>query len=63
MPGWQIALIMMVGYLVIALIVGVMAGRGRDGSSLDEFDVAGGKLSLFVMWFLMGGAVFSAFSF
>ncbi|MCM3456878.1 sodium:solute symporter family protein [Heyndrickxia oleronia] len=63
MPGWQIALIMMVGYLVIALIVGVMAGRGRDGSSLDEFAVAGGKLSLFVMWFLMGGAVFSAFSF
>ncbi|MEK5391383.1 sodium:solute symporter family protein [Margalitia sp. FSL K6-0131] len=63
MPGWQIALIMMIAYLVIALIVGVMAGKGRDGSSLDEFAVAGGKLSLFVMWFLMGGAVFSAFSF
>ncbi|MBD1382492.1 sodium:solute symporter family protein [Metabacillus arenae] len=63
MPGWQIALFMMIAYLVIALIVGVLAGRGRDGGSLDEFAVAGGKLSLFVMWFLMGGAVFSAFSF
>lgn len=63
MPGWQIALVMMILYLVIALFVGIMAGRGRDGSSLDEFAVAGGKLGLFVMWFLMGGAVFSAFSF
>ncbi|WNS74998.1 sodium:solute symporter family protein [Bacillus sp. DTU_2020_1000418_1_SI_GHA_SEK_038] len=63
MPGWQVALIMMIAYLVIALIVGIMAGRGRDSSSLDEFAVAGGKLGLFVMWFLMGGAVFSAFSF
>jgi solute:Na+ symporter, SSS family len=63
MPGWQIALFMMIGYLVIALIIGVLAGKGRDGSSLEEFAVAGGTLSLFVMWFLMGGAVFSAFSF
>ncbi|QBP41280.1 sodium:solute symporter family protein [Paenisporosarcina antarctica] len=63
MPGWQIALIMMIGYLVIALAVGMMAGRGQDSSSLNEFAVAGGKLNLFVMWFLMGGAVFSAFSF
>ncbi|MFC0272861.1 sodium:solute symporter [Metabacillus herbersteinensis] len=63
MPSWQIALIMMVAYLVIALIIGVMAGKGRDGNSLEEFTVAGGKLGLFVMWFLMGGAVFSAFSF
>ncbi|WP_423410527.1 sodium:solute symporter [Heyndrickxia sp. MSNUG] len=63
MPSWQIALIMMIMYLAIALIVGVMAGRGRDGNSLDEFAVAEGKISLFVMWFLMGGSVFSAFSF
>ncbi|THE13435.1 sodium:solute symporter family protein [Bacillus timonensis] len=63
MPGYQMALIMMIGYLVIALIVGIMAGRGRDSGSLDEFAVAGRGISLFVMWFLMGGAVFSAFSF
>nr|WP_263326660.1 sodium:solute symporter family protein [Neobacillus sp. Marseille-Q6967] len=63
MEGWQIALLMMIAYLVIALIIGVLAGKGRDNSSLDEFAVAGGKLGLFVMWFLMGGAVFSAFSF
>ncbi|TDL32714.1 sodium:solute symporter family protein [Jeotgalibacillus sp. S-D1] len=63
MPHWQIALVIMIGYLVIALLIGVLAGRGKDSSSLDEFAVAGGKLGLVVMWFLMGGAVFSAFSF
>ncbi|ARK22331.1 sodium:solute symporter [Sporosarcina sp. P26b] len=63
MENWLIALIIMVGYLVIALVVGVWAGKGQDSSSLDEFAVAGGKLGLIVMWFLMGGAVFSAFSF
>ncbi|WP_347548614.1 sodium:solute symporter family protein [Pseudalkalibacillus hwajinpoensis] len=63
MADWQIAMIIMIGYLVIALVIGVLAGRNQDKSSLDEFAVAGGKLGLFVMWFLMGGAVFSAFSF
>ena len=63
MEHWLIALIIMIGYLVIALVVGVWAGKGQDSSSLDEFAVAGGKLGLIVMWFLMGGAVFSAFSF
>lgn len=63
MPHWQIALVIMIVYLVVCLLVGIFAGRGRDSSSLDEFAVAGRGLGLLVMWFLMGGAVFSAFSF
>ncbi|MFG6150110.1 sodium:solute symporter family protein [Halobacillus sp. B23F22_1] len=63
MGQWQIAMIMMIGYLFVALLIGVLAGRKQDKSSLEEFTVAGGNLGLFVMWFLMGGAVFSAFSF
>lgn len=63
MPDWQIAFIMMIGYLVVALLIGILSGRGRDSSSISEFAVAGGQLGLVVMWFLMGGAVFSAFSF
>ncbi|MCP3028476.1 sodium:solute symporter [Halobacillus sp. A5] len=63
MAQWQIAMIMMIGYLLVALLIGVMAGRKQDKASLEEFTVAGGNLGLFVMWFLMGGAVFSAFSF
>ncbi|MGR9050747.1 sodium:solute symporter family protein [Halobacillus faecis] len=63
MAQWQIAMIMMIGYLVVALFIGVLAGRNQDKSSLEEFTTAKGNLGLFVMWFLMGGAVFSAFSF
>lgn len=62
MANWQIALFMMIGYLVIALFIGVMAGRGRGGD-LTEFVVAGRGLGFIVTAFLMGGAVFSAFSF
>ncbi|SEH98452.1 solute:Na+ symporter, SSS family [Halobacillus karajensis] len=63
MAQWQIAMIMMIGYLVVALFIGILAGRNQDKSSLEEFTTAKGNLGLFVMWFLMGGAVFSAFSF
>src|SRR5690625_4259010 len=63
MQQWQIALIMMIGYLVIALLIGILSGRGRDSGSLTEFTVAGRDLNLIVTWFLMGGAIFSAFAF
>jgi SSS family solute:Na+ symporter len=62
MENWQIALFMMIGYLIIALIIGISAGRGKGGS-LTEYVVAGRKLGFIVTAFLMGGAVFSAFSF
>ncbi len=54
---------MMIGYLAIALAIGIFSGRGRDKESLTEFTVAGRNLNLFVTWFLMGGAIFSAFAF
>ena len=62
MQDWQIALVMMIGYLVIALVIGIMAGLGRGGS-ISEYAVAGRTLGFVVTAFLMGGAVFSAFSF
>lgn len=60
---WQIALVLMVAYLVIALLIGILAGKGRGQVTLDEFTVAGRNLGLLVTWFLMGGAIFSAFAF
>lgn len=62
MADWQVALIMMLAYLAIAMIIGIMAGQGRGGD-LAEFTVAGRGLGFVVTAFLMGGAVFSAFSF
>ncbi|MDQ0338688.1 SSS family solute:Na+ symporter [Caldalkalibacillus uzonensis] len=63
MLDWQIAMVMMIAYLGVALLIGILAGRGRGKLSLDEFTVAGRNLGLFVTWFLMGGAIFSAFTF
>ncbi|MGH3360577.1 MAG: sodium:solute symporter family transporter, partial [Nocardioidaceae bacterium] len=62
MDDWQFAMAMMIGYLAIALVIGVLAGKGRGGS-LSEFVVADRSLGFVVTAFLMGGAVFSAFSF
>lgn len=63
MANWQVALAIMTAYLIIAMAIGVMAGRGRNKASLSEFTTADRSLGLIVMWFLMGGAIFSAFSF
>ena len=63
MPNWQIALVIMIGYLVLAMAIGLLAGRGHNRASVSEFTTAGRGLGLIVMWFLMGGAIFSAFSF
>ncbi|EGQ26897.1 sodium:solute symporter family protein [Sporosarcina newyorkensis] len=63
MEHWQFSMLIMVLYLVIALVVGVLAGRGTNKASLEEFTTAGRGLGLFLTWFLMGGAIFSAFSF
>lgn len=61
-PGTT-ALLLMLGYLVVALIVGLFAGRGRSKLSVSEYAVAERGLGLVVMWFLMGGTIFSAFAF
>ncbi|WP_035779717.1 sodium:solute symporter family protein [Arthrobacter sp. H14] len=62
MQHWQYALIIMLAYLAIALFIGLWAGKGRGGS-VNEFAVAGRSLGILVTACLMGGAVFSAFSF
>lgn len=63
MAEWTIALITMGGYLVFAFILGMMAGKGRSFFSISEYAVADRGLGLVIMWFLMGGTIFSAFAF
>lgn len=63
MENWLAALIVMGCYLVFALILGILAGYRRDFFSLSEFTVAHRNMALFLMWFMMGGTIFSAFAF
>jgi SSS family solute:Na+ symporter len=63
MDAWVIAIISMSVYLVLAFGLGLAAGRGKSFYSVSEYAVADRGLGLFVMWFLMGGTIFSAFAF
>lgn len=63
MNDGTIALILMLCYLAVALLIGLLAARGRARLSISEFAVADRGLGLVVMWFLMGGTIFSAFAF
>lgn len=63
MSAGTVALVLMLAYLAIALGVGLLAGRGRAKLSVSEYAVAERGLGLVVMWFLMGGTIFSAFAF
>ena len=63
MDAWVIAIISMSAYLVLAFGLGLAAGRGKSFFSVSEYAVADRGLGLFVMWFLMGGTIFSAFAF
>ena len=61
--NWLIALIIIGLYLVLALVVGMLAGYKREFFSVEEFTVTHRNMSLFLMWVMMGGAIFSAFAF
>ncbi len=60
--GWIITLVVIFIYLFFILFLGSLAGRNRE-SSVVEFIAASGNLGFVVMYFLMGGAIFSAFAF
>ena len=63
MEKWHIALFSISIYLCLAFFIGVIAGRGKSFFSLSEYAVGDRSFNLFVMWFLMGGTIFSAFAF
>ena len=63
MEKWHIALVAISIYLVLAFLIGIMAGKGKSFFSLSEYAVGDRSFNLFIMWFLMGGTIFSAFAF
>ncbi|MCP4722562.1 MAG: sodium:solute symporter family protein, partial [Desulfobacteraceae bacterium] len=60
--SWMITLSVIIVYLVIVFCIGSIAGRGRD-SSVNEYIAAESSLGFVVLYFLMGGAIFSAFAY
>ncbi|MBK1666493.1 sodium:solute symporter [Rhodovibrio sodomensis] len=63
MTDWIAALLMMGIYLVFAFALGLAAGRGHNRFSVSEYAVGDRNFGTIVMWFLMGGTIFSAFAF
>ena len=63
MEKWHIALVAISIYLTLAFLIGIMAGKGKSFFSLSEYAVGDRSFNFFVMWFLMGGTIFSAFAF
>jgi len=59
---WLLILIIICIYLFFVLFLGSWAGRGRE-SSIVEYIAASRGLGFVVMYFLMGGAIFSAFAY
>ncbi len=59
---WILILIIIFVYLFFVLFLGSWAGRGRE-SSIVEYIAASRGLGFVVMYFLMGGAIFSAFAY
>lgn len=62
MQSWVIVLSVMGIYLVLALVVGVLAGR-RRAFSIEEFVVGGRRFGVILTVFLISGTWFSAFAF
>ena len=60
--SWVIHLAIITLYLFFVLFLGTVAGRGRE-SSVSEYITANRSLGFIVMYFLMGGAIFSAFAY
>ena len=62
MPAWVTVFLVTVGYLALSLAVGLFSGR--KASTGTEGYVAGDRdLGFFVLYFVLGASIFSAFSF
>lgn len=60
--SWIITMAVIIAYLGVVFCIGSFASRGRE-SSVKEYIAASSNLGFVVMYFLMGGAIFSAFAY
>src|SRR5690348_4076562 len=59
------ALVVVVVLFVVVTVLGFVAARWRRGSldSLHEWGLAGGRFGTVVTWFLLGGDLYTAYTF
>ncbi len=62
MPSWVVVTAVTVGYLLVSLLVGVLSGR-RASASTVGYVAADRAFGFWVMYFIMGASIFSAFAF
>lgn len=61
--GMYVPLIITVSYVVIAVVLGVAAGKGSDMDNIEEWGVAGRSFGSLMMYLLMGASGVSAYTF
>jgi solute:Na+ symporter, SSS family len=61
--NWVIISAITFSYLAFVLYIGVRARTQETGSSLENYVAHGRSLGLFVLFFIMGAEIFSAFAF
>lgn len=59
---WMLTLVIVFAYLFIVLFLGSSGGKGRD-SSVEEYVAGSRSFGPVIMYFLCGGAIFSAFAY
>lgn len=62
MERWQLVTAVVLGYLVVTLIIGIVAGR-RTSRGVTGYVAADRQFGLLAMYFVIGASVFSAFAF
>lgn len=59
--GESVAVVLVFGYLAVALVLGVAAGRGGKGG-VDDFVAGDRAFGPLVLYFVMGATIFSAYA-
>jgi SSS family solute:Na+ symporter len=62
MPAWVTVLLVTVGYLALSLTVGLISGR-KTSTGTEGYVAGDRELGFFVLYFVLGASIFSAFSF
>jgi SSS family solute:Na+ symporter len=55
-------LLVIVGFVVVSAMVGVF-GRGRGAMDVERWSVGGRRLGVIIVWLLMGGEIYTTFTF